>query len=442
MTVKKLRENEKSVKGPGRPSLNEHREAHTLCFLRSMPNWKRSFYAIFAAEILSLIGFTASIPIIPFFLQDLGVGDPASLNIWVGACATAPAVSMFVLSPLWGQLADSYGKRLMLLRAMIGGAVVIALMAAASRPWQVLVLRALQGALTGTVSAATVLVATISPRERLGYTLGMLQTGIYVGASVGPAFGGLLSDLFGHRVTFVVAAGFLLAAAVIVMRFVREESSVTAPAGSFMKTLIPDFSPLASTPGLIVLLLVSGGLQVAGGTVAPILPLFIQSISPQATKVASMTGLILGGSAIAAALSSAGLGRVSYRIGYERLLAFCLAGAVLVFLPQAFVRNPIQLLILRVIGGAFIGGSEPSINAMIAMRAEKGRQGMIFGLNTSMNSAGAAVGPMVGAVLSAGFGYGSAFFAGAGVLLAAAVGARTVKKIAPSSVETGSGSAA
>jgi MFS transporter, DHA1 family, multidrug resistance protein len=163
--------------------------------------------------------------------------------------------------------------------------------------------------------------------------------------------------------------------------------------------------------------------------VAPILPLFIQSISPQTTKVGSMTGLIFGATALAAALSSVGLGRVSHRIGYERLLAFCLTGAVLVFLPQAFVRSPIQLLILRALGGAMIGGSEPSINAMIAMRVDNRRQGVIYGLNSSMNSAGAAVGPMVGAVLSAGFGYASAFYAGAAVLLAVAICARTIKKV-------------
>ncbi len=394
-----------------------------------MSNWKKSFYAIFAAEILALIGFTAPIPITPFFIRDLGVTDPAGLNLWVGACATAPAISMFLFAPLWGQLADFYGKRLMLLRAMIGGAVIIALMGAASRPWQILVLRGLQGALTGTVSAATVLAATISPREQLGYTLGMLQTGIYAGASVGPAFGGLLSDFFGHRVAFFVPAVFLLAAALVVMRFVNEDTAGFAPPGSFVKSVIPDFSPLAQTPGLTVLLLVSGGLQIAMSTVAPILPLFIQSISPQATKVGSMTGLILGGSAVAAAFSAAGLGRVSYRIGYERLLAFCLTGAVLAFLPQAFVRNPLQLLILRVLGGVMVGGSEPSINAMIAMRGDKRRQGMIFGLNTSMNSAGAAVGPMIGAVSSAGFGYASAFYAGTVVLLASAIAARTVRKV-------------
>jgi predicted MFS family arabinose efflux permease len=108
-----------------------------------------------------------------------------------------------------------------------------------------------------------VLVATISRRERLGYTLGMLQTGIYVGVSVGPVFGGLLSDLFGYRVTFLATAVFLLAATAIVMRFVREESVRSGPAGSFVRSMIPDFSSLAHSPGLIMLVLVSGGLQIA-----------------------------------------------------------------------------------------------------------------------------------------------------------------------------------
>ena len=394
-----------------------------------MLNWKKNFYAIFAGEVLALIGFSTSIPIIPFFIRDMGVTDQSVLNIWVGACATSTAVAMFVFAPLWGQMADTFGKRPMLLRAMLGGAVITGLMGFANSPWQVLVLRGAQGALTGTVAAATVLVATISPRERIGFTLGMLQTGVYMGSSFGPALGGVLSDVFGHRVTFFVTSVLLFAAAFIVLKFVREEPTRTRTGGSFIKSIVPDFSPLAHSPGLITLLLVSGGLQIAMNTISPILPLFIQAISPESAKVGTMTGLILGMSAVAAALSSAGLGRVSHKIGYERLLAFCLSGAVLVFLPQAFVQNPTQLLILRIIGGAMIGGSEPSINAMIAMRADKNRQGVIFGLNTSMNSAGAAVGPMVGAVLSAGFGYASAFFAGAALLLAAAVGARTVKKV-------------
>ncbi len=393
-----------------------------------MPGWKPSFYAILAAEVLALTAFMASIPVLPFYLQELGVTDPTSLKLWVGACSTVVAVTLAVFAPIWGQLADTIGKKPMLLRAMFGGAAVMALMGVTTRPWQILVLRGFQGALTGTIAAATVLVATISPVEQVGFTLGLLQTGIYVGSSLGPALGGVLADLLGYRVNFFASSVLLLAAALIVLSLVHDDRPRAGRAAFSLRRLAPDFSPLASSPGLITLLLVSGALQVAGSTVSPILPLFIQSLTPNASLVGSTTGLILGLAALAAALSAAGLGRVSFRLGYERTLFACLAGAVLIFVPQAFVRTPWQLLALRMAGGAFIGGAEPSVNALIATRAAKGRQGIVFGLNSSVNSAGAAVGPMIGALASAAFGYASAFFAGAAVLVVSAAAARTLAR--------------
>ncbi|MBE3064743.1 MAG: MFS transporter, partial [Spirochaetes bacterium] len=115
-----------------------------------MESWKRSFFAVLAAEFLASAGFNTSIPILPFYLQDLGITDPTALKLWVGACYTIVAVALAVFAPIWGRLADSYGKRTMLLRAMLGGTVVLALMGVVSSPWQLFVLRGLQGALTGT----------------------------------------------------------------------------------------------------------------------------------------------------------------------------------------------------------------------------------------------------------------------------------------------------
>jgi DHA1 family multidrug resistance protein-like MFS transporter len=396
-----------------------------------VPGWKRSFYAVLAAEVLALTAFMASIPVLPFYLQELGVTEPTSLKLWVGACSAVVAVALAVFAPIWGQLADTIGKRPMLLRAMFGGAVVMGLMGVTTRPWQILVLRGFQGALTGTVAAATVLVATITPMEQVGFTLGLLQTGIYVGSSLGPALGGVLADLLGYRINFFFSAVLLLASAVIVLSFVSDDRPRAGRTVFSLRRLVPDFSPVVSSPGLITLLVVSGALQVAGSTVSPILPLFIQSLSPNAALVGSTTGLILGLSALAAALSAAALGRVSYRIGYERTLTACLAGAVLIFLPQAFVRTPWQLLALRMAGGALVGGAEPSVNALIAARARKGRQGIVFGLNSSVNAAGAAVGPMIGAFASAAFGFASAFFAGAAVLVVSTVAARTLRRPRP-----------
>jgi MFS transporter, DHA1 family, multidrug resistance protein len=269
-------------------------------------------------------------------------------------------------------------------------------------------------------------VANISPRERMGATLGLLQTGVYVGGSLGPAAGGIISDVFGRRVTFFATAGMLAAAALIVILFVEEEPVPRPQAGQFWRHLVPDFSPLAHSRSLLVILLLSGLVQVATAVVSPILPLFIQSLAPAAANVGTTTGLILGLSALSAALAAAGIGRASARIGYERTLAVCLAGAFLLAVPQVFVRTPLQLLFLRVAGGAFLGGTAPAINALIAVRAERHRQGTVYGLSSSISNTGAAVGPMIGASLAAAFGYLSAFIAAAVILLATAVATRAL----------------
>lgn len=391
-----------------------------------MENWKRSFRAICAGEILAIAGFNASIPILPFYIEDLGVTDPTALNLWVGACATVVAVALAVFAPVWGRLADSYSKRTMLLRAMFGGTVVMALMGVVAHPWQLLVLRGIQGALTGTVAAATVLVATISPPEKAGWSLGLLQTAVYTGSSIGPAIGGVISDLFGHRANFFFTAGMLLTAAFVILRFVPRDEPTAPHAGPFWRRLLPDFSALSRSRALVMLLVVSGAVQVATSVVSPILPLFIQSITPGPARVASITGLILGLSALSAALAAAGIGRASHAVGYERTLTLCLAGSFLLAAPQAFVRTPLQLLVLRVLGGAFLGGSMPAVNALIAARSDRNRQGTVYGLSSSLNSTGAAVGPMIGASVAVGLGYPSAFFVTAAILLAATAASRVL----------------
>jgi DHA1 family multidrug resistance protein-like MFS transporter len=395
-------------------------------------SWKKSFYAILAAEVLALMGFSTSIPILPLYFQkDMGITDPVALKLWIGGCATISPIMLFIFAPIWGQLADTVGKRAMLLRAMFGGTVVLGLMGIANHPWQVLVLRGMQGALTGTISAATVLVANITPRERIGVSLGLLQTGIYAGSSLGPALGGALSDLVGCRVNFFVTSGLLLCAAVIVLVFVQADPPRAGARGSILKRIVPDFSPVRQTQGLLILLLVACALQAAMNTISPMLTLFIQSLESGGGLIGSRAGLVMGLTALSAALAAAGLGRASHRIGFEKTLRIGLSAAAFVLLLQAFVRNWIQLLVLRMIGGALIGGSEPSLNSLIALRVDKNRQGAIFGLTSSMNNLGALTGPSIGAFASSVFGYPSMFVAAAAILTASAAAAWRLRKAAP-----------
>jgi DHA1 family multidrug resistance protein-like MFS transporter len=369
--------------------------------------------------MLAIAGFSTSGPIIPFYLQDLGVLDPLRIKFLTGLINALPSLTFAIVAPMWGSLADNYGRKPMLLRAMFGGAVILVLQGFVTNPWQLLALRTLQGCITGTVAAATVLVASIAPPVETGYALGLLQMAIFLGSSLGPMFGGVISDIFSHRVTFLATSALLLLAGIVVTKFAEDDFVPPRNRKSMLKSMVPDFSPMLHSKALWSLMAVVAADQIAGSIVAPFLPLFIQSISPRSGIVSSTTGIILGVSALASAVAAASLGKLSYRIGYRRTLVVCMVTAAVFTIPQAFVHSPLQLLILRIISCFFIGGDMPAANALIALQIEPGKQGSVYGLTSSISSASNAIGPVLGASLAATLGYRSVFTA-TGLVLAAA----------------------
>jgi DHA1 family multidrug resistance protein-like MFS transporter len=377
-----------------------------------------TLYAVWVGEMLAIAGFSTSGPIIPFYLQDLGVIDPLRIKFLTGLINALPALTFAIVAPMWGSLADNYGRKPMLLRAMFGGAVILVLQGFVTNPWQLLALRTLQGCITGTVAAATVLVASIAPPAETGYALGLLQMAVFLGSSLGPMFGGVISDIFSHRVTFLATSALLLLAGIVVTKFAEDDFVPPKNRKSILKSMVPDFSPLLHSKALWSLMAVVAADQIAGSIVAPFLPLFIQSISPRSSIVSSTTGIILGVSALASAVAAASLGKLSYRIGYRRTLVVCMVTAAVFTIPQAFVHSPLQLLILRVISCFFIGGDMPAANALIALQIEPGKQGSVYGLTSSISSASNGLGPVLGASLAATLGYGSVFMA-TGLVLAA-----------------------
>ena len=135
------------------------------------PPWQRTLYACWVAQFLSIVGFSFVMPFIPFYVRFLGVDTEAKVAIWSGLLVTASGLMGAVFAPIWGGLADRYGRKMMVQRAMFGGAVVMALSGFAADVQQLLVLRLVQGALTGTVVASTTLVAAITPKNRMGFSL-------------------------------------------------------------------------------------------------------------------------------------------------------------------------------------------------------------------------------------------------------------------------------
>jgi MFS family permease len=224
--------------------------------------------------------------------------------------------------------------------------------------------------------------------------------------------GGVLADFLGYRAAFFSTGLCLGLAGFIVLKWVDSdrkplsEMPVKALDDSQQVSikkkfrLFPDFKPIAASPILITIMIVTFGVQAANGVAIPMLPLFLKElalrVSEEAMYIGSSTGIVLGVGAAFAALAAVLVGKFALGIGYWKTLIFCLFAGAAVMIPQAFVTNMYQLMALRAISSFFIGGTSPVINAIIVVSSEKKIQGTAFGFNASISSAGAALGPMIG----------------------------------------------
>ncbi len=374
--------------------------------------WGRTLAAAWVAQLLSMVAFSFVMPFIPFYIRDLGVTGEKAVAMWAGIAITGSGLTMALTAPIWGIVSDRYGRKAMVQRSMFGGAVVMALMGLSGNIYQLVGLRALQGMLTGTMSASIALVSSITPRRRLGFSLGMMQMAVYAGSAVGPWLGGLASDHFGYRLPFALTGLLLFFAGTIVLFLVHEDFT-PAPltekgtAGLREVLAIPGFKNLC-----LLVTLTSFGFVVF----VPTFPLFVERLMHTKTNVASMTGMIESIASLMAGISAVTIGRIGDRIGHRRLLVSCTTLSGIFSVLAAFVRSIPELVGFRVVFGFAAGGTSPVMNAIIAEAVPVGGFGRAYGLTTAAGSIGWGLGPLVGGALAAQYGLRMPFVA-TGVML-------------------------
>jgi DHA1 family multidrug resistance protein-like MFS transporter len=362
-----------------------------------------------------MLAFGFVLPFLPLYLKEIGVSPDSSVVFWSGALVTSTGVSLAIFSPIWGALADRRGRKLMVLRSMLVGGVIVALMGLIQNVGEFLILRILQGMFTGTIAASTALVASIVPRDRIASSMGILQTSVYVGISAGPVVGGVIAELVGIRGTFFVAGALLVVSGVFIWQFVHEHfaPSSTVRRPGFFHVLGRGLRSRSLMPLIVTLLMV----QLSSAIVFPILPLYVQQLSAPNDPVKLYAGLAFGATAVFSALAAISYGRLVDRTGYRRILIIACFGAAAFFLPQAFARNIGQFLLLRAGLGIFFGVLIPATNAIVGLSTPPDMRGSAFGLTNSGTAAGNALGPILGATLAATFGYPVVFIATALVLV-------------------------
>ena len=396
-----------------------------------MPSWKRTLTLLVGAQFSSALGFSIIFPFLPLYLKELRTGTNLSIEMLSGLIYSVQAVTMTIASPFWGAVADRYGRKSMVVRAGCGGAVVILLMGFVQSAEQLVFLRAVQGLVTGVIAASSALVAAVVPRERTGYAMGLLQLGLWSGVSAGPLVGGVLSDLFGFRITFVVTAILLFVSGASVglgveEPFTRADQLHAGPFG-----FLRDWRRILRNPKLNFTLAVRFLGAIGRSAVEPVLPLFVLLLATNPARVASSTGLVVGVASAASTLTSVYLGKMGDRRGHARVALLCGIGTAFAYAAHLFVGNLWQLLALQALTGACMGGLLPSLSAMLAENSERGDEGCVYGIDNSVTSAGRTVGPVLGAACALWFSPRAAFLLtglifGAASLLAALTVCRTV----------------
>jgi MFS family permease len=355
-------------------------------------HWRQNLAVCVFGAFTTVVAMTLLMPFLPLYVEQLGVKGRVAIVQWSGIAYGATFFTAALVAPLWGRLADRFGRKLMLVRASLGMAIAMSLIGMAHDVWQLVALRLLAGLLGGYASGATVFIATQTPRERSGSALGMLAAGIMAGNLVGPLIGGLLPPLIGIRFTFLLAGGVIFVAFLATSLLIREDPVPTAdrarrPRGSW--SLVGDKRPV------IAMLATGLLLMMANMSIEPIITVYVAQLTAP-SQVTLVAGIVMSAAALGSVLSSPYLGRLADRVGHWRVVIGCLAVAALLLLPQAFVTRSWQLVALRFLMGAALGGLLPCIASVIRHNVPDSIAGGILGYSVSAQHAGQVLGPLIG----------------------------------------------
>src|SRR5229473_1779003 len=350
--------------------------------------WRYTLWAMVGIQFVNTMANSVLTPIMPLFLPELGVRTESGIDIWAGVLSGITSFVAAFASPLWGSLADRHGRKLMLLRSSLA------------------------------IGLFTALVASQVPEGRLGYSLGWLATGQLVGSLIGPIIGGILADMTGsYRIPFYCTSATIFLSMALVWFTVREDFVRPSP-GRAGRSTVRGLVALVTAPALLALFFVLMMAQFGVRTVQPVVSLYVQEMVGLRPDIATLAGIAFSITGLANVISAPFLGNRSDRIGYRRVLLICLAGGVLMTLPQAFTTNYWLFTAERFGVGLFIGGLLPTANALVGRLVSRAERGAVYGMTSSAMFMGNSLGPLMGGAVAASFGLSWVFLLTAAVMAA------------------------
>jgi DHA1 family multidrug resistance protein-like MFS transporter len=381
-----------------------------------LQRWQTNLYTLWVTQIFSMVGFGLGVPFIPYYLQELGVSDVTTLNFLVGMCSTLPAATMAIVSPIWGKLSDIYGRKMMLMRAMAGATLILTGYGLSRSVAVFIILRALHGVFTGTVSAAMTFVSANTPSHKMSYALGFLTSSNFLGYAIGPALGGMIVEYVGYRACFFIGAGVMFTGCMLVFLLVKEDPATYGRAAiARAEARVGAGEPSGKkgdgkwssilTTAVISAFAVLFCVRVTRSVFSPFVPLFVQDRLGTIVGAARYTGFINGASGVGTALAAVTLSRLGDKHNKYRV--------VVLFTGLSLVVSLLLLphYSLAIFCGTYLlyflvcGAIEPILTSLISENTDAHHRGTLFGFMGTLNSVAMMTAPLIGTAVSNTFSY-------------------------------------
>ena len=370
-------------------------------------SWKENLRVAWFGSFLTGASISLVVPFMPIFVEQLGIeGDQVAF--YAGLAISVSAVSAALVSPIWGILADKYGRKTMMIRAGLAMTITMGGLAFVPNIYWLLFLRLLNGVFTGFVPNATALIASQVPKDKSGAALGTLSTGVVAGTLTGPFVGGFIAEIFGIRNVFLLVGVFLFLAAILTIFFIKEDFQPVAKEKAIPTKEV--FSAFKYPRLLVNLFLTSFVIQFSAQSIGPILALYVRDLG-QTENLLFVSGLIVSSMGFSSMMSAGILGKLGDKVGNHRLLVAAQIYSVIIYLLCAHATSPLQLGLYRFLFGLGTGALIPGVNALLSKMTLKSGISRIFAFNQVFFYLGGVIGPMAGSAVAGYLGYHAVFYA-------------------------------
>lgn len=378
--------------------------------------WKRNLLVLWIGCFFTSASFSMVIPFLPIFLLKIGVTH--NTEFWSGLLFSAAFFGGAISAPFWGRVADKYGRKPMIIRAGFVLFVIYTLTAFVTNPYQLLVLRFLQGLLSGFIPGSIALIGTNTPNDKVGYALSMISTATASGGIVGPLLGGAIADLVSNRWAFASAGIVVLISTLLIIFWVTEENFIPSKERGSVRN---DIRVGVANRTLMLVLILTVVTSCSVMTVEPILPLYVVKLGGTSDKASILAGIVFSLPGIASALSAPYWGKWADKVGFQRVLVIGLLGGGIGSVAQLLFSHILGFSIIRFVYGIFFCAVYPALNGLVVKSTPDDFRGRAFGLSQTANQIGGMTGPMIGGFLGGIF-PAQVVFLVTGILLLVAMG--------------------